>query len=295
MQPQQQSDPLPRPPILATAEPLLTNYDVLFCDVWGVVHNGATAYREGCALLQRFREAGGTVILLTNAPRHKIAVAEILAEKHVPEAAWDAIVSSGTITAAAVNERGLARVHHIGPDRDLDLFNYIAADRVAIECAEAIVATGLIRDGIETGEDYREPLRSSAEAGMPLYCANPDLVVDVGGTLLPCAGAIAAVYEDMGGPVVWAGKPHKEAYAHARKTAEALRGKPIAPERILAIGDAIRTDIAGAAAYGIDALLIGQGIHRDQLMPDGEIIPAELDALLVDVPFRPIAAMTTLR
>lgn len=283
-----------RPPILETAEPLMDKYDVVFCDVWGVVHNGATAYADGCALLGRFRVNGGTVILLTNAPRHTSVVADVLADKGVPRDCWDAIVSSGTIAAAAANERGLKRVHHIGPDRDLDLFAHVDARRVPIEDAEAIVATGLIDDHVETGEDYRERLRAAAQARLPLYCANPDLVVDVGGTLLPCAGAIATVYEDLGGPVVWAGKPHREAYQRSRATAEQLRGAPVSLDRILAIGDAVRTDIAGADAFGIDALLIGQGIHRDQLMPDGWIINTELDALLENVPFRPIAAMSTL-
>lgn len=283
------------PPILKTAEKLLANYDVVFCDVWGVVHNGATAYVEGCALLRDFRQSGGTVILVTNAPRHATAVAGVLAEKHVPTDCWDRIVSSGTIAAAAVNAAGYSGVHHIGPDRDLDLFEHVTADRVAIDDAQAILATGLIRDGVETGADYRERLRSAAEASIPFICANPDLVVDVGGTLFPCAGAIATVYEDLGGEVIWAGKPHRAAYEQAQTAAEELRGEAVKLPRILAIGDAVRTDIAGAGSYGVDALLIGQGIHRDAVMPEGALIPEQLENLLKGAEFQPIAAMETLR
>lgn len=284
------------PPILDRAGDLIARYDVIFCDVWGVVHNGAEAYTEACALLSAFRKDGGTVMLITNAPRTARAVARVLDEKGVPDDCWDAIVSSGTLAAAAVTEQGYGRVHHIGPDRDLDLFEDIAAARVPdLANSEAIVATGLIDDTHERGEDYRDRLRPAAERGLPFICANPDLVVDVGGTLLPCAGAIAVVYEDLGGDVLWAGKPHRAPYERAQAEAARLRGRPVDLARILAIGDAVRTDIAGAGRFGVDALLIGQGIHRDELMPSGEINRAALTSLLASAEHQPIAAMTTLR
>lgn len=283
-------------PILDRAGDLLARYDVVFCDVWGVVHNGAVAYAEGCALLAAFRRAGGTVVLITNAPRHARAVARVLDEKGVPRDCWDTIVSSGALAAAAINERGYARVHHIGPDRDLDLFEDINAERLTdFAAADAIIATGLVHDRCESGEDYRERLVPAAERGLPFICANPDLVVDVGGTLLPCAGAIAVVYEELGGDVLWAGKPHPTPYRRAQAEAERLREASVDPARILAIGDAVRTDIAGAGQFGIDALLIGQGIHRDTLMPKGEINPAALAELLAPAEHHPIAAMPTLR
>ncbi|MEO1264306.1 MAG: TIGR01459 family HAD-type hydrolase, partial [Pseudomonadota bacterium] len=211
-------------PILTDASDLMRRYDVAFCDVWGVVHNGVTAYVEGCARLSAFRRDGGTVILVTNAPRTAKSVAAVLREKHVPPNCYDAIVSSGEVTVAHVAERGLNRVHHIGPDRDLDLFDPMSVDRVPLADAEAIVATGLINDRDETGEDYRAQLEPAVAPGLELICANPDLVVDVGGTLLACAGAIAEVYEDIGGTVYWAGKPHAPAYEMAHRHAERLRG-----------------------------------------------------------------------
>ena len=283
------------PPILDAAGDLLARYRVLFCDIWGVVHNGRTAYREGCAALAEFRARGGTVILVSNAPRTPTGVTRVLAEKEVPESSWDAIVASGGIALAHAHELGYRTVHHIGPDRDLDIFDETHLERTALDTADAILCTGLIHDRHETGEDYRDRLAAPARRKLPLICANPDLVVDVGGTMLPCAGAIAAVYEDLGGPVYWAGKPHGPAYRSAHAKAEELRGQPVDKSEILAIGDAVRTDIAGARAFGIDALFIAQGIHRDDIL-DGETIkPDELAALFADDAPEAVAAMTTLR
>lgn len=279
------------PEILTGAGPLLSQYDVVFCDIWGVVHNGRTAYEAGCAALAQFRQQGGTVILVSNAPRTAIAVAGILEEKGVREDCWDAIVPSGDLALARAAALGLANVHHIGPDRDLDIFDGSDLARVPMAEAEAILCTGLIDDRRERAEDYRPRLETARGLGLPFICANPDLVVDVGGDLLLCAGSIAAIYETMGGEVYWAGKPFAVAYEAAAAYAARLRGAPVTRERILAIGDAVRTDIAGASTYGIDALFIGQGIHRDEIMPAGAFDAAALTKLFAgDVP-QPVAAM----
>ncbi len=286
--------PTPAPPIITNSGPLLARYDVLFCDVWGVVHDGRKAYPEGCAALARFRAEGGTVVLVSNAPRTASAVRHILDDKGVPAGISDAIVSSGGIARDHAVARGLSNIHHIGPDRDLDVFDGSNLNRVTLGSAEAIFCTGLFHDREETAEDYRDRLAQAAARGLPLICANPDLVVDVGGTLLPCAGAIARVYEDLGGDVFWAGKPHTIAYEAALQKSERLRGEPLDKSRILAIGDAVRTDIAGAAAFGIDALFVGQGIHRGQVMPDGRLRASALaDLFAGQAPA--IAATDTLR
>ena len=282
------------PPIIDAAGDLLSRYKVLFCDVWGVVHDGRTAYQLGCAALTRFRESGGTVILVTNAPRTPQVVAEMLVNRDVPRDCYDAIVSSGGIALRQAMARGFRNVHHIGPDRDLDVFDGSRLERVAIDKADAIFCTGLIDDRNESGEDYRGRLADSARRGRHLICANPDLVVHTRGELLPCAGAIATVYEDLGGPVIWSGKPHKTAYDSALEHAAELRGQMIDKSDILAIGDAVRTDIAGAVQYGIEALFIGQGIHRETVMPDGRIDQAELARLFADDAPRAVAAMETL-
>ncbi|MFT5510302.1 MAG: HAD superfamily hydrolase (TIGR01459 family) [Hyphomicrobiaceae bacterium] len=283
------------PPIIANAGDLLARYDVLFCDIWGVVHNGQTAYVEGCAALKQFRDNGGTVVLVSNAPRTPKIVAKILAEKHVPEDCWDAIVSSGGIAIAHAAERGFTRVHHIGPDRDLDVFDGSGLERVSLADAEAIFCTGLQHDRREIGEDYRARLTAPAARSLPLICANPDLIVDVGDVQLPCAGAIAVVYESLDAPVYWAGKPHATAYGAAIKHAAQLRGTSIDKTRVLAIGDAVRTDIAGAVAFGIDALFIAQGIHRKEVAPNGTIDPAALASIFASDAPQAIAAMMSLR
>jgi HAD superfamily hydrolase (TIGR01459 family) len=282
------------PPILSTARDLLANYDVLFCDVWGVVHNGRTAYVEGCAALRNFREAGGTVVLVSNAPRTARSLANILEEKNVPADCWDAIVPSGDQALIYARDCEFRRIHHIGPDRDLDLFDDAPLARVPLDRSEAILCTGLVDDRRETADHYRPRLAQALERELTLICANPDLVVDVGGELLPCAGAIAAIYEEMGGAVYWAGKPFAPAYELALRHAEQLRDTPVARSRILAIGDAVRTDIAGARDFGIDALFIGQGIHREAVMPDGTLNVAKLAELFDEDAPKAIAAMTGL-
>ena len=282
------------PPILTQARDLLANYDVVFCDVWGVVHNGRTAYEDGCAALTRFRNTGGTVILVSNAPRTARVVAGILDEKGVPRNCWDAIVPSGDLALAHTRANNFARIHHIGPDRDLDLFNNIGLERVAMPAAQAILCTGLIDDREQTAEHYRPQLEQAHRMDLPFICANPDLVVDVGGDLLPCAGSIATIYEAIGGDVYWAGKPFAPAYETATRHAEQLRRTDAGKQRTLAIGDSVRTDIAGARAYGIDALFIGQGIHRDAVMPDGAFARDALAELFTNDAPDAIAAMTEL-
>jgi HAD superfamily hydrolase (TIGR01459 family) len=218
----------------------------------------------------------------------------VLARVGVRRDAWDAIISSGDLTRAYLAERRLRRIHHLGPPRDLPLFKGLDVERVALSAASAIVCTGVVDDANETGESYRPLLAEARERDLPLVCGNPDLVVDVGGVLLPCAGAVAAVYEAMGGDVFWAGKPHAPAYEGALHLAEAALGKSVDRRRILAIGDAVRTDLAGAGAYGIDCLLVAQGIHRQELMPSGRLDRAKLDLLLSSSEHRPVAAMTAL-
>jgi HAD superfamily hydrolase (TIGR01459 family) len=250
---------------LAHAGPILERYNVIFCDVWGVVHNGVTAFDGACKALERFRSDGGTVILVSNAPVPKKRVADMLASRHVPRSAWDDIVSSGDIALRHLEDRKFERLYCIGPqDRDQALFSALKAKPVGLDNAEAIICTGLNDDGRETPEDYRGMLNRALERRLPFVCANPDLIVDVGGTLLYCAGAIADVYANMGGEVYWAGKPYLSAYETAHRKAEALRNANVDRSRILVIGDALRTDIKGAENYGCEALFIASGIHRHE-------------------------------
>jgi HAD superfamily hydrolase (TIGR01459 family) len=286
----------PSPPvILKHARDLLGRYDVLFCDVWGVVHDGYRAYQTACDALLRFREAGGTVVLVSNAPVPQHRVASMLDLRKVPREAWDTIVSSGAIALAHIEEKRYARVYYVGPrDRDAAFFEKSQAQPSPIGASEALVCTGLNDDVNETPEDYRPLLEAAYARELPFVCANPDLVVDVGGRLYPCAGALADLYERMGGPVFWAGKPHPVAYATAHAEAERIRGATVARERILVLGDALRTDLAAAENAGIDALFIAAGIHRAEAM-DGEGLSAEkLAKLFTPGKPRALAAMPVL-
>lgn len=278
-------------PIITSIRDLLARYDVLLSDVWGVVHDGRTAYAGAGDAFARFRAEGGTVLLLSNAPMPCDWVARVLEEKGVRRDSWDAIVSSGDMTLAHVIECGFGRVHHIGTPRDLPLLDKMPARRVPLTEAEAIVCTGLVDDRNETAESYRPLLETALSRGVPLLCANPDLIVDVGGELLLCAGVIAELYEEMGGPVFWGGKPHLPVYRRALETVARLRDAEVPLSRVLAIGDAVRTDIAGAAAFGIESVFIGQGIHREEVLRNGSLDAAGLMRLLAGQARLPLAAM----
>lgn len=278
-------------PVITQARGLLAGCDAVICDVWGVIHDGQTAYAGAGNALARFRAAGGTVLLLSNAPMPSSWVAMVLDEKRVRRDSWDAIVSSGDIALAHIAERGYTRVFHIGTERDLPLFETMTAAAAPFEDAQAIVCTGLEDDRNETAETYRPLLERALASRMPFVCANPDLIVDVGGDLLPCAGVVAELYERMGGDVYWAGKPHAPAYRLALTKLAQLRGGTPDPTRILAIGDAVRTDIAGAGAAGLPSLFIAQGIHRDDVLRNGAIDPAALARLMSGSPVAPVAAM----
>jgi len=284
------------PPILAHAGPLLARYQVIFCDVWGVMHNGRTAYAESGEALACFRGQGGTVVLVSNAPVPAEGVERVLEKTGVRRDAWDAIVSSGDITLAHIAEKGYRRLHRIGPaSRDSRLFARLPGSDAPLAEADAIVCTGLVDEINHSVETYRPLIEQGTARGLPFVCANPDLVVDVGEKRYLCAGSIAAEYERCGGTVFWAGKPHPSAYRAALKRASALRGAEPERARILAIGDAIRTDLAAAQGMGIDALFIASGIHNDEVLVDGTIQPDKLAALFAPGTPPAVAAMTQLR
>ncbi len=284
------------PPILDRAGDLLANYDVLFCDVWGVVHNGIKAFKDACAALEKFRERGGTVILVSNAPVPKARVQAMLESRFVPAAAWDDIVSSGDIALTHVAERGFKSLYCIGPkDRDQALFGALKARSVPLIDAEAIICTGLTDDRHETPDDYRALLAQAHALTLPFVCANPDLVVDVGGTLLYCAGAIADLYAQIGGTVYWAGKPHLSAYETAHHKAESLRNAKVPREKCLVIGDAVRTDLKGAENYGCEALFVASGIHRHETMDGVKLSSTKLAKLFTPGTPPALAAMVMLR
>lgn len=281
--------------ILTEAGKLLARYDVVISDVWGVVHDGVWALEPACAALTRYREAGGAVVLLSNAPGPSEQVARVIEKKRVPHSAWDALVTSGDVTKALIAESHHRKVFHIGWKEDRSVFDGTDIELVGEDEADLVVATELNDYRTETPEQYRPLLERFAARGVPFICGNPDLVVHVGEDLLPCAGALATIYEQLGGAVAWAGKPYRPAYDLALEAARKARGgHPVDPARVLVIGDAVRTDLAGARLMGFDSLFIAGGIHRDETMRDGELDRAGLDAVLAGLPILPVAAMGAL-
>ena len=251
------------PPLIEHFGPLVRDYDVLLCDVWGVVHNGIVAFTEACDALARFRGAGGTVILITNAPRASAAVQPILDRLAVPHEAYDAIVSSGDVTRGIVASRLHERVFHLGPERDLSIFAGLDVTLAPAESADFAVCTGLFDDTRETPDDYRELLAAMRGRSLFMVCANPDIVVERGDELVYCAGAIADAYAAIGGEVLYCGKPHAPIYQAAVARAATLCAAPTPLARVLAIGDSVRTDLKGASAFGVDCLFVVSALHAE--------------------------------
>ena len=270
---------------------LAADYDLILCDIWGVLHNGLVAFMPASEALTRFRAGGGRVVLVSNAPRPGDGVAAQLDRVGVPRTAWDAIVTSGDLTRAAVVERKGQIVHHLGPERDHAIFEGLEVEFGDLDRADYVVCSGFHDDDHETVEDYRHVLQRMRERDLWMVCANPDLVVERGDRLVPCAGALAVAYEEIGGRVFYAGKPHRPVYEAALAMAAKIRGGETVPlDRVLAVGDAMRTDIAGAAACGIDALLVARGIHAVELgLEAGSLAIEHVRRWLDEQAFRPIS------
>lgn len=252
---------------------IASDYDVLLCDVWGVVHNGERAYAEGCAALGRFRTERGPVVLISNAPRPASAVVAQFEQIGVPQTAWSTLVTSGDTTRAALRERGRGPALAIGPARDAPLYDGLELGFTdAVDEAAFVVCTGLIDDETETADDYRERLARAAVCGLEFICANPDRVVQRGYKMIPCAGALADLYGELGGKVVMLGKPYAPIYDLALGEAGRLLGRAPERARVLCIGDGLATDVTGAQAQSLDCLFVGAGIHgTETLTPSGAL------------------------
>lgn len=243
---------------------LVTDVDVLLSDIWGVVHNGLEAFPEACEALHTFRQRGGTVVLITNAPRPADSVQRQLRKLGVADETYDAIVSSGDLTRHFVADHPGKTMFWLGPERDNSIYRGLEAAFAPIESADYIVCTGPFDDETETPEDYRAMMEQARARNLPLICANPDIVVERGDRLIYCAGAIAELYRELGGEVIFYGKPHRPIYERAMSIAEARRGAKIPLRRVLAIGDSVRTDLTGAHGFGINLLFVTRGIHAGE-------------------------------
>ena len=241
---------------------LAGTYDSVLCDVWGVLHNGVASFSGAVDALQRFRGGGGRVVLVTNAPRPADPIRIQLRSLGVPDDAYDGLVTSGDVTRSVIAERPGVRLFPLGPDRDLPFYEGLEVELAPESQAELVSCTGLLDDENETAEDYRPMLERFAARGLRMVCANPDLVVERGHRLVPCAGSLAKLYEAIGGEVILVGKPHAPIYRAARELFGELGGT-----KVLAVGDGLPTDIRGACDNGVDALFVTGGIHAADFGP----------------------------
>ena len=282
---------------------LASGYKLILSDVWGVVHDGLMAFERATEALGRFRAGGGKVVLITNSPNPSRIVEAQLARLGVTRKAYDATVSSGDVTVSLLVERAGAGLFHLGPPDETALFEEVFALSgktprvVPLKQAEFVLCTGLADPWHETPADYDAILSAMRARNLELICANPDIVVEDGGKLFYCAGAIAERYAGAGGKVIQAGKPFAPIFTRTLELARGPGNRPIDRSRILVIGDAMRTDIKGAHDQGFDSLFVTSGIHRKEL--HGPAQGAALDAaafrqFLEAADFAPTAAIPEL-
>jgi HAD superfamily hydrolase (TIGR01459 family) len=261
--------------------------------VWGVLHNGVGAFPEACEALRRARARGLAVILVTNSPRPGAGVERQLAGLGVGAGVYDGLVTSGDVTRELIR-RGPRRIFHLGPERDLALFEGLDVELVEEFEAAGIVCTGLFDDVHETPADYAEMLRRLRSRDLPMVCANPDIAIERGDSLVWCAGALARDYAALGGRTEIAGKPHHPIYQAALAAAGAVLGRAVEPAEALAVGDGILTDVKGAEAAGIDVLYVSAGVHAREYGGAGGHDPGRLAAFLESHGHHPVAVIPKL-
>ena len=258
------------------------HYDVILCDVWGVVHDGKVPFAASVEALRRFSEQGGAVVLISNSPRPRESFVVQLDDIGVDRRAWGAVVTSGDATRAELAKRAPGPAWRVGPDRDAGIYDGTGVE-LTDDLSEAafISCTGLFDDDVDQPEDYRDGFSDCARRGLEMVCANPDKVVHRGKDLIWCAGALADVYAAVGGTVVMAGKPFSPIYELALREAGRLRTGGIDKRRVLAIGDGLPTDVLGANRQGLDCLFVAGGIHgADVVDAAGRLDPLLAEARL---------------
>jgi len=254
-------------------------YSLILCDIWGVVHNGNNIYPEAVNTLLAYLEAGGNICLITNAPRRSEAIKDYLLNMGVAPDICNTIVSSGDCSYAWLSSIVDRPLFHIGPEKDNSLFVGLDLKKVnEFECLECI-CTGFFNEYIESISDYQKILETLLERGIVIHCANPDLYVNKGSVRLPCAGLIAQSYSQMGGKVVYFGKPHHYIYDLALETANQSMRKTVSKDSILAIGDGLNTDIAGASNFGIDSFFIINGVHEAEFKKNNDTSEIDIESV----------------
>jgi HAD superfamily hydrolase (TIGR01459 family) len=284
-------------PLVTSLAAVARPFTMLLVDVWGVVHNGVAPFDGAMKALAAARGAGKRVILISNAPRLAAEIPPQFARIGVPDGIYDAIVTSGDATRDVIKIWSATpplRLYHLGPEQDVSVFKGLSIERVPLAAASHVVCTGLFDDETETPADYEKTLRQIAERRLPFLCANPDIVVQRGSRMIYCAGALARRLEELGGAVIYPGKPHLPIYELAMAKACELAGKPVAKSDVLAIGDGLATDILGAERFGIASLFILGGIHGAEFTGAHGIDVAKIEKACAKLGVRPIAAMPEL-
>ncbi len=278
---------------IARLDEIAPRYGAILCDVWGVLHNGEWSFPEAAGALERARANGIAVVLVTNAPRRSDRIIEQLGTFGVPRTAYDRVVTSGDATRDMI-AGGPRRIFHIGTERELTLYEELDVELCEEREADVAVCTGLFNDEVETPADYQDLLGRLRSRDVPMICANPDIVVERGTRLIFCAGAIAREYQQLGGRVSLAGKPHSPIYALARREIADMLGHPVEASKILAIGDGLLTDVKGAVQSGFDVLYISAGIHALEYGQHGKPERDALTAWLGRNQVKPVATMPML-
>jgi len=276
-------------PPLASLSTLAHKYDVILCDVWGVIHDGLAVHPAAREALTQFRESGGSVILLSNASRLSAMVTPELERLGMISGAYDALITSGDITRDFLSMRPGISVFDVGPGSARAICEGLDMRFTTMQEADIAVAGGAFQDDSKAIDKLRPLLHDMLGRRLLLLCANPDVVTELGGRRVKCSGALAEIYAEIGGLVHYAGKPHTPIFERALTLAAELRNGPVARERVLVIGDSIRTDIAGARANGFDSLFVASGIHAQELGSSPFYTPNALERLFSASGFTPSA------
>lgn len=254
-------------PILTGLRELGDRYDGFILDLWGVIHDGITRYPGAGEALAELKRRGKRTIMLSNAPRRAFSLIELMTDLGIDRDQYGDVITSGEAVFLEMRTRrdpwfaALGRrCLHVGTERDRTLFEGLDLDLVpSVEQAQFLMVTGP-DDFDDRVEDFASLLTAAAGRALPMVCANPDLVVIREGRPLVCAGALAAYYEQIGGAVRYRGKPDPAIYDVCLE-----RLGIIDRRRVLAVGDAFHTDVAGAQAAGLDSLFCSGGIHAGEI------------------------------
>ncbi|MCZ2328981.1 TIGR01459 family HAD-type hydrolase [Bartonella sp. F02] len=278
---------------LTNIDIIMDDYDAVFCDVWGVVHDGVHTFEAALKALQKIKKAGKSVIFITNSPRLRQDVATQLDTMRINPDYYDAIVTSGDVTRDLISAAP-RQIFFIGPHHDVALFEGLDCEFVEEREATAVVCSGFLEEYDATPQAYEEMFRRIQARNLPFICANPDIVVHFGDREFWCAGALARLYQQLGGEVRIAGKPHAPIYECAFEKLTEICGS-VDKNRILAIGDSLLTDVKGAIHFGIDVLYITSGIHRHDCMKNGILNKEALHSLFDHYGYKPQAVMWALQ